>query len=113
MKKIILLLICLFSLTGCGNKYYDEIEKVVLTNTVETIKNNVKEINDKLIMFPDKENEDKLITYLIVINDYKDRFTNIELDDITNTIDTNYKFELNSLGYNKDKVNNLISEIKK
>lgn len=113
MKKIILLLICLFSLTGCGNKYYDEIEKVVLTNDIETIKSNVKEINDKLIMFPDKENEDRLITYLIVINDHKDRFTNIELNDISNTIDANYKFELNSLGYNKDKVNILINEIKR
>ena len=113
MKKIILLLICLFSLTACGNKLYKEKEKEVLNSDFITIEEKIKKLNDKLIMFPDSNTEDELITYLLVIRDNKDRFKNEELKDIQLIVTNDYQYELNSLGYNRDKVTIIINELLK
>ena len=113
MKKIILLLICLFSLTACGNKLYKEKEKEVLNSDFITIEEKIKKLNDKLIMFPDSNTEDELITYLLVIRDNKDHFKNEELKDIQLIVTNDYQYELNSLGYNRDKVTIIINELLK
>lgn len=111
MKKIILLLICLFSLTACGNKLYKEKEKEVLNSNFITIEENIKRLNDRLIMFPDSDTEDELITYLLVIRNNKDRFNNEELKDIQLTVTNDYQYELNSLGYNREEVTKIINEL--
>jgi hypothetical protein len=113
MKKIILLLICLFSLTACGNKLYKEKEKEVLNSNFITIEENIKRLNDRLIMFPDSNTEDELITYLLVIRNNKDRFNNEELKDIQLTVTNDYQYELNSLGYDREEVTKIINELKK
>ncbi len=111
MKKIILLLICLFSLTACGNKLYKEKEKEVLNSNFITIEENIKRLNDRLIMFPDSNTEDELITYLLVIRNNKDRFNNEELKDIQLTVTNDYQYELNSLGYDREEVTKIINEL--
>ena len=111
MKKIILLLICLFSLTACGNKLYKEKEKEVLNSNFITIEENIKRLNDRLIMFPDSDTEDELITYLLVIRNNKDRFNNEELKDIQLTVTNDYQYELNSLGYDREEVTKIINEL--
>ena len=111
MKKIILLLICLFSLTACCNKLYKEKEKEVLNSNFITIEENIKRLNDRLIMFPDSDTEDELITYLLVIRNNKDRFNNEELKDIQLTVTNDYQYELNSLGYDREEVTKIINEL--
>jgi hypothetical protein len=113
MKKIIFVIICLFSLTGCGNKLYKEKEKEVLSNDFAVVEENIKKINDKLIMFPDSNTEDELITYLLVIRNNKDRYSNEELKDIELIVTNDYQYELNTLGYNREEVMNIINELKK
>ena len=113
MKKILFLIICLFSLTACGNKLYKEKEKEVLNTDFNTIEENIKKINDKIIMFPDSDTEDELITYLLVIRNNKDRYTNEQLKDIELIVTNDYQYELNSLGYNREDVMKIINELKK
>ena len=113
MKKILFLIICLFSLTACGNKLYKEKEKEVLNSDFNTIEENIKKINDKIIMFPDSDTEDELITYLLVIRNNKDRYSNEQLKDIELIVTNDYQYELNTLGYNRDDVMKIIDELKK
>ncbi len=113
MKKIIFIIICLFSLTGCGNKLYKEKEKEVLNSNFNTIEETIKKVNDKLLMFPDTETEDNLITYLLVIRNNKDRYSNEQLKDIELIVTNDYQYELNSLGYNREDVTKIIDELKK
>ena len=113
MKKILFLIICLFSLTACGNKLYKEKEKEVLNTDFNTIEENIKKINDKIIMFPDSDAEDELITYLLVIRNNKDRYSNEQLKDIELIVTNDYQYELNTLGYNRDDVMKIIDELKK
>ncbi len=113
MKKILFLIICLFSLTACGNKLYKEKEKEVLNTDFNTIEENIKKINDKIIMFPDSDTEDELITYLLVIRNNKDRYSNEQLKDIELIVTNDYQYELNTLGYNRDDVMKIIDELKK
>lgn len=113
MKKILFLIICLFSLTACGNKLYKEKEKEVLNTDFNTIEENIKKINDKIIMFPDSSTEDELITYLLVIRNNKDRYSNEQLKDIELIVTNDYQYELNTLGYNRDDVMKIIDELKK
>ena len=113
MKKILFLIICLFSLTACGNKLYKEKEKEVLNTDFNTIEEKIKKINDKIIMFPDSDTEDELITYLLVIRNNKDRYTNEQLKDIELIVTNDYQYELNSLGYNREDVMKIINELKK
>ena len=75
MKKIIFIIICLFSLTACGNKLYKKKEKEVLNNDFTVVEETIKKINDRLMMFPDTETEDELITYLLVIRNNKDHYS--------------------------------------
>ena len=111
MKKIIFLIICLFSLTACGNKLYKEKELEVLNSSVTVVEDNIKKLNDKLIMFPDSNTEDELITYLLVIRNNKDHFKNEELKDIQLIVTNDYQYELNSLGYNREEVTKIINEL--
>ena len=113
MKKIIFLIICLFSLTACGNKLYKEKEKEVLNNNFSIVEENIKKINDKLMMFPDTNTEDELITYLLVIRNNKDHYSKEELKEIQLIVTNDYQYELNSLGYNREDVTKIIDEIKK
>ena len=113
MKKILFLIICLFSLTACGNKLYKEKEKEVLNTDFNTIEEKIKKINDKIIMFPDSDTEDELITYLLVIRNNKDRYSNEQLKDIELIVTNDYQYELNTLGYNRDDVMKIIDELKK
>ena len=113
MKKILFLIICLFSLTACGNKLYKEKEKEVLNSDFNTIEENIKKINDKIIMFPDSDTEAELITYLLVIRNNKDRYSNEQLKDIELIVTNDYQYELNTLGYNRDDVMKIIDELKK
>ena len=113
MKKIIFIIICLFSLTACGNKYYKEKEKEVLNSSFQTVEENIKKINDRLMMFPDADTEDELITYLLVIRNNKDRYSNEQLKDIVLIVTNDYQYELNSIGYNREEVTKIIDELKK
>ena len=113
MKKIIFLIICLFSLTACGNKLYKEKEKEVLNSSFQTVEENIKKINDRLMMFPDADTEDELITYLLVIRNNKDRYSNEQLKDIVLIVTNDYQYELNSIGYNREEVTKIIDELKK
>lgn len=113
MKKIIFIIICLFSLTACGNKFYKEKEKEVLNSSFQTVEENIKKINDRLMMFPDTEGEDELITYLLVIRNNKDRYSNEQLKDIVLIVTNDYQYELNSIGYNREEVTKIIDELKK
>ena len=113
MKKIIFIIICLFSLTACGNKFYKEKEKEVLNSSFQTVEENIKKINDRLMMFPDADTEDELITYLLVIRNNKDRYSNEQLKDIVLIVTNDYQYELNSIGYNREEVTKIIDELKK
>ena len=113
MKKIIFIIICLFSLTACGNKFYKEKEKEVLNNNFQTVEETIKKINDRLMMFPDADTEDELITYLLVIRNNKDRYSNEQLKDIVLIVTNDYQYELNSIGYNREEVTKIIDELKK
>lgn len=113
MKKIIFIIICLFSLTACGNKYYKEKEKEVLNNNFTVVEETIKKINDRLMMFPDSDTEDELITYLLVIRNNKDRYSNEQLKDIELIVTNDYQYELNSLGYDREDVTKIIDELKK
>ncbi len=114
MKKIIFIIICLFSLTACGNsKLYKEKEKEVLNNDFSIVEEKIKVLNDKLLMFPSTELEDELITYILVIRNNKDRFTNDQMSEIKLIVTNDYQYELNSLGYKKEEVLKIIDELKK
>ena len=113
MKKIIFIIICLFSLTACGNKLYKEKEKEVLNSDFVTVEENIKKINDNIIMFPDSNTEDELITYLLVIRNNKDKYSSEQLKDIQLIVTNDYQYELNSLGYNREDVMKIIDELKK
>ena len=113
MKKIIFIIICLFSLTACGNKYYKEKEKEVLNSSFQTVEETIKKINDRLMMFPDADTEDELITYLLVIRNNKDRYSNEQLKDIVLIVTNDYQYELNSIGYNREEVTKIIDQLKK
>ena len=113
MKKIIFIIICLFSLTACGNKLYKDKEKEVLNNNFTVVEETIKKINDRLMMFPDSDTEDELITYLLVIRNNKDRYSNEQLKDIELIVTNDYQYELNSLGYDREDVTKIIDELKK
>ena len=111
MKKIIFLIICLFSLNACGNKLYKEKEKEVLNSNFTVIEEKIKKLNDQLMMFPDSNTEDELITYLLVIRNNKDHFKNEELKDIQLIVTNDYQYELNTLGYDREEVTKIINEL--
>ena len=65
------------------------------------------------MMFPDADTEDELITYLLVIRNNKDRYSNEQLKDIVLIVTNDYQYELNSIGYNREEVTKIIDELKK
>ena len=65
------------------------------------------------MMFPDSDTEDELITYLLVIRNNKDHYSNEQLKDIELIVTNDYQYELNSLGYDREDVTKIIDELKK
>ena len=66
-----------------------------------------------VIMLSESDTEDELITYLLVIRNNKDRYSNEQLKDIELIVTNDYQYELNTLGYNRDDVMKIIDELKK
>ena len=114
MKKYILLIVSLLLITGCGSKLYQDTEKIVLESDYNDIKSNITNILDNLILFPTEKDENTIITYYIAINKHHDKFSDMELIDLYDTVHIyQYNYRLNSLGYTNDDVIKMIDEFKK
>jgi len=112
MKKIFFVIACLFLLVGCGNSLYKDTEDLVLNNNHLETKERIIKLTNELWMFPTEKDENTLVTYILVIKDHKDLFTNDELNDLKIILDNfDYEYKLNSLDYNKDSINKIIKEL--
>ena len=113
MKKF-LIVIAIFLLTACGNSMYKDTEKLVLENNFDETENDINVLFDHLSMFPTADDENQVVTYLQVIYDNKDVFSPQELEDIKNIYHSRqYAYKLNTLGYDINKVNNLVDNLNK
>jgi hypothetical protein len=114
MKRILLIFIMILFITACGNSLYKDTEKLVLGNNFDEIENDIKVLFDHLSMFPTEEDENQVVTYLQVIYDNKDVFSPQELEDIKNIYHSRqYTYKLNTMGYDINKVNNLVDNLDK
>ena len=112
MKKLFIIIACLFLLVGCGNSLYKDTEELILATSHEETKNTIINLSNSLSMFPTEKDENTLITYLLVINDHKDLFTSDELNNIRIILENNeYSYKLNSLGYKKEDINKIIKDL--
>ena len=112
MKKLFLVLICLFLVVGCGDSLYKDTEEVVLENSHQETKETIIKLTNELTMFPTEKDENTLVTYILVIRDHKDLFTSDELNDIRIILqNVEYQYKLNSLGYSKEEINKMIKEL--
>ena len=114
MKKFLLIIVTIFLLTACGNSMYKDTEKLVLENNFDETETDIKVLFDHLSMFPTADDENQVVTYLQVIYDNKEVFSKQELENIkTIYLTRQYSYKLNTLGYDIDKVNNLINNLDK
>jgi len=114
MKKVLLICIMILFITACGNSIYKDTEKLVLENNFDETENDINVLFDHLSMFPTEEDENQVVTYLQVIYDNKDVFSHQELDNIKNIyLNRQYAYKLNTLGYDINKINNLVDNLDK
>ena len=112
MKKIVLVFICLILLVGYGNSLYKDTEELVLNTTHVETKNTIINLVNELSMFPTEKDENTLITYILVIRDHRELFSDEEINDLKIILENSqYLYRLNSLGYTKEDIEKIIKEL--
>ena len=117
MKKYFwFLLLIVFLVCGCqSNKLKNEINDYVVNNSYSLIYNDLSGLINELKMFPTKESEEKFIYYISAIKENHEKFSILELSNISNLLEFEYNFDFNKLDYDnsdyqsdKDIINNYI-----
>ena len=109
MRKILCLILLVLIVIGCSNK---EKQNVLETNTKEEVINNLDKVVTYVQMFPEKDNENKLVNYAYSICLNIDKFNVDELKSIYDKLNFNYSFEYNDLDYRRVDYNSCLSSIK-
>ncbi len=109
MRKILCLILLVLIVIGCSNK---EKQNVLETNTKEEVINNLDKVVTYVQMFPEKDNENKLVNYAYSICLNIDKFNVDELKSIYDKLNFNYSFEYNDLDYQRDDYDRCLANIK-
>ena len=109
MRKILCLILLVLIVIGCSNK---EKQNVLENNTKEEVINNLDKVVTYVQMFPEKDNENKLVNYAYSICLNIDKFNVDELKSIYDKLNFNYSFEYNDLDYQRDDYDRCLANIK-
>ena len=113
MKKIILVFSFLLLVCGCGNSSNSLIDSdYINTHDYNQIYSDLSSIVEEVSFIPSEDNEKEFYELIEVISDNCTKFTNNELNELYNLMNSNYQFIYSGDRYNNDNYNSDLNTIK-
>lgn len=95
---VLLIMIC-FTVGCSSNNLEQEAKNFIVDNNYNVIYSDLNNVINEIQMFPTKDKEEKFIYYVEAIKENYSKFTNDELNNISNLLSFEYSFNFNELGY--------------